>query len=124
MTVLIVDDAAFVRTVLRNMIQQMGHTVVGEAFNGHDAVRKAKELKPDVITMDIVMPSMDGIEAVKEILKESPNAYILMCTAMGQKRMVIQAIMAGAKDFIVKPFNQDRLEEALIKCKRYLNLIK
>ena len=69
MTVLIVDDAAFMRTVLRNMLQQMGHTVVGEAFNGHDAIKKAKELKPDVITMDIVMPSMDGIEAVKEILK-------------------------------------------------------
>ncbi|NLM13090.1 MAG: response regulator [Epulopiscium sp.] len=123
MTVLIVDDAAFVRTVLRNMLQQMGHTVVGEAFNGQDAINKAKELKPDVITMDIVMPVMDGVEAVSEILKESPNTYIVMCTAMGQKRMVIQAIMAGAKDFIVKPFSQNRLEEALIKCKRYLESI-
>jgi len=123
MTVLIVDDAAFVRTVLRNMLQQMGHTVVGEAFNGQDAINKAKELKPDVITMDIVMPVMDGVEAVREILKESPNTYIVMCTAMGQKRMVIQAIMAGAKDFIVKPFSQNRLEEALIKCKRYLESI-
>lgn len=123
MTVLVVDDAAFVRTVLKNMIQEMGYKVVGEAFNGEDAIRRAKELQPDVITMDIIMPKMDGIEAVKEILKVLPNTYILMCTAMGQKRMVIQAIMAGAKDFVVKPFNQERLEEALIKCKRQLDII-
>jgi len=122
MTVLIVDDAAFVRTVLKNMIQGMGHKVIGEAFNGEDAIKKAKDLKPHVITMDIVMPKMDGIESVKEILKEQPDTYILMCTAMGQKKMVIKAIMAGAKDFIVKPFDQGRLEEALIKCKRQLDV--
>lgn len=122
MTVLVVDDAAFIRTVLKNMIQEMGYQVIGEAFNGEDAIDKAKSLQPDVITMDIVMPKMGGIEAVKEILKEHPNTYILICTAMGQKKMVIQAIMAGAKDFVVKPFNQQRLEEALLKCKRQLDV--
>ncbi len=115
MTVLIVDDAAFVRTVLRNMVQEMGHTVVGEAVDGEDSIRRAKELQPDIITMDIVMPKMDGIEATKQILVECPAAYIVMCSAMGQKKMVIQAILSGAKDFVVKPFKRDRLEQAFRK---------
>jgi|BioPla2DNA2_1021312.scaffolds.fasta_scaffold03656_11 two-component system chemotaxis response regulator CheY len=121
MTILVVDDAGFARNVLVSMIVEMGYQVIGEALNGEDAVKKAKELKPDVIAMDIIMPKMNGIEAVKEIVKDNPEAYIIMCSAMGQRNMVIQSIVAGAKDFIVKPINKERLADSLDKCKKQLN---
>ena len=113
--VLIVDDAAFMRMLLKDIVTKAGFEVVGEAANGKEAVEKYKELKPDVVTMDITMPEMNGIEAVKEIKKIDPNANIIMVSAMGQQAMVIEAIQAGAKDFIVKPFQPARVIEALKK---------
>ncbi len=113
--VLIVDDAAFMRMLLKDIVTKAGFEVVGEASNGKEAVEKYKELKPDVVTMDITMPEMNGIEAVKEIKKIDPNANIIMVSAMGQQAMVIEAIQAGAKDFIVKPFQPARVIEALKK---------
>ncbi len=113
--VLIVDDAAFMRMLLKDIITKAGYEVVGEASNGAEAVEKYKELKPDIVTMDITMPEMNGIEATKEILKIDPNANVIMCSAMGQQMMVVEAIQAGAKDFIVKPFQQGRVVEALSK---------
>ncbi len=113
--ILIVDDAAFMRMMIKNILTSNGYEVVGEAENGLQAVEKYKELKPDLVTMDITMPEMDGITAVKEIKKIDPNARIIMCSAMGQQSMVIEAIQAGAKDFIVKPFNPQRVLEAVEK---------
>ncbi len=113
--VLVVDDAAFMRMMIKNILTSNGYEVVGEAENGVQAVEKYKELKPDLVTMDITMPEMDGITAVKEIKKIDPNARIIMCSAMGQQSMVIEAIQAGAKDFIVKPFNPQRVLEAVEK---------
>ncbi|PLT32580.1 response regulator [Bacillus sp. V5-8f] len=113
--VMITDDAAFMRLQLKDMITKAGHEVVGEAENGKVAVEKYLELKPDLVTMDITMPEMDGVNAVREIKRHDPNAKILMCSAMGQQHMVIEAIQAGAKDFLVKPFSADRIEEALRK---------
>jgi len=92
-----------------------GHEVVGEAENGRVAIQKYQELMPDIVTMDITMPEMEGIEAVKEIRKQHPAAKIIMCSAMGQQGMVVQAIQAGAKDFVVKPFQGDRVLESLKK---------
>lgn len=117
MTVLIVDDAAFVRAVLKTTIQGFGHTVVGEAVNGEDAIKKARELNPDIITMDIVMPKLSGVEATKKIFEELPGIYIIILSVMGQKKMVVEAILGGAKDFVVKPFSKTRLEQALLKAK-------
>jgi two-component system chemotaxis response regulator CheY len=114
-TVLIVDDAAFMRMMLKKIFSENGYEVVGEAGNGKEAVEKYKELKPDIVTMDITMPEMDGITAVKEIKKIDPNARIIMCSAMGQQQMVIDAIKAGAKEFIVKPFQPARVLEAAKK---------
>ncbi len=111
--ILIVDDAAFMRMVLRNMLTTHGFEIVGEGENGEKGVERYKELRPDVVTMDITMPEMDGITAVKEIMKLDPAAKIIMCSAMGQQAMVLDAIKAGAKDFIVKPFQEDRVLEAL-----------
>ncbi len=113
--VLIVDDAAFMRMLLKDIITKAGYEVVGEASNGAEAIEKYKELKPDIVTMDITMPEMNGIEATKGILKIDPNANVIMCSAMGQQMMVVEAIQAGAKDFIVKPFQQGRVVEALSK---------
>ncbi|KAF2957622.1 two-component system response regulator [Thermotoga sp. Ku-13t] len=113
--VLIVDDAAFMRMLLKDIITKAGYEVVGEAANGVEAVEKYKELKPDVVTMDITMPEMDGITAIKKIREFDPNAKIIVCSAMGQQTMVIEAIQAGAKDFIVKPFQHSRVIEALQK---------
>ena len=113
--ILIVDDAAFMRMMIKNILTSNGYDVVGEAENGVQAVEKYKELKPELMTMDITMPEMDGISAVKEIKKIDPNARIIMCSAMGQQSMVIEAIQAGAKDFIVKPFNPQRVLEAVEK---------
>ncbi|MCR2805022.1 MULTISPECIES: response regulator [Paenibacillus] len=113
--ILIVDDAAFMRMMIRDILSKNGYEVVGEAQDGAQAVEKYKELKPDLITMDITMPEMDGISALKEIKKLDGNAKVIMCSAMGQQAMVIDAIQAGAKDFIVKPFQADRVIEAIKK---------
>lgn len=113
--VLVVDDAAFMRMMIKDILKKGGFEVVGEAEDGLKAVEKFKELKPDLVTMDITMPEMDGIAAVKEIRKIDPNAVIVMCSAMGQQAMVIDAIQAGAKDFVVKPFQPDRVLEAIRK---------
>lgn len=113
--VLIVDDAAFMRMMLKDILAKNGFEIVGEAENGAIGVEKYKELKPDLITMDITMPEMDGISAVKEIMKLDAKARIVMCSAMGQQAMVIDAIQAGAKDFIVKPFQPERVLKAVQK---------
>lgn len=113
--ILVVDDAAFMRMMIKDILTKNGFNVVGEAENGAQAVEKYAELKPDLVTMDITMPEMDGISALKKIKESDPNAKILMCSAMGQQAMVIDAIQAGAKDFIVKPFQADRVLEAIQK---------
>jgi two-component system chemotaxis response regulator CheY len=113
--ILIVDDAAFMRMMLKDILTKNGFEVVGEAENGLVGVEKFKELKPDLVTMDITMPEMDGITAVKNIKGIDGNAKVVMCSAMGQQAMVIDAIQAGAKDFIVKPFQADRVVEAIQK---------
>lgn len=114
-TVLITDDTAFMRMTLRNVIEKNGYDVVGEAGDGEQAVELYKELRPDMVTMDITMPKMDGITAIKEIMKIDPEAKIIVCSAMGQKPMVIEALSAGAKDFLVKPFDAERVVESLRK---------
>ncbi|QQZ07939.1 response regulator [Heyndrickxia vini] len=113
--ILVVDDAAFMRMMIKDILTKNGFDVVAEAADGAQAVEKYKELKPDLVTMDITMPEMDGITALKEIKGIDPSAKIIMCSAMGQQAMVIDAIQAGAKDFIVKPFQADRVIEAIQK---------
>ena len=113
--ILVVDDAAFMRMMVKDILSKNGYEVVGEAENGLKAVEKWQELKPDLTTMDITMPEMDGISAVKAIKKIDPNAKVIMCSAMGQQAMVVEAIQAGARDFIVKPFQPDRVLEAVRK---------
>jgi two-component system chemotaxis response regulator CheY len=113
--ILVVDDAAFMRMMIRDILTKNGYDVCGEANDGAQAIEKFKEVKPDLVTMDITMPEMDGIAALKEIKKIDPNAKVVMCSAMGQQAMVIDAIQAGAKDFIVKPFQPDRVIEAIKK---------
>ncbi|GGB30377.1 response regulator [Virgibacillus dakarensis] len=114
-SILIVDDAAFMRMMIKDILTKNGFTIAGEAQDGAQAVEKYQELTPDLVTMDITMPEMDGITALKEIRQINPNAKIIMCSAMGQQAMVIDAIQAGAKDFIVKPFQADRVIEAIQK---------
>ena len=111
--VLIVDDALFMRNTLRDIFTGAGFAVAGEADDGVQAVNLFRDLKPDLVTMDIVMPDMGGIEAVRAICKDSPEAKILMCSAMGQQALVVEAIQAGAKDFVVKPFQPSRVLEAV-----------
>ncbi|MEH7504889.1 response regulator [Neobacillus drentensis] len=113
--VLIVDDAAFMRMMLKDILTKNGLEVVGEAVNGADAIDKYRELNPDIVTMDITMPEKDGITAVKEIRALHPQAKIIMCSAMGQQPMVLEAIQSGAKDFVVKPFQPDRVMESIKK---------
>ena len=122
-TVLVCDDAIFMRTMISDILSQAGYEIVGEAETGVQAVEKFKELKPDLVTMDIVMPDlvtmdivmpdMGGIDAVREIVQKDPGARILMCSAMGQQALVVEAIQAGAKDFVVKPFQPSRVLEAV-----------
>ena len=112
-TVLVCDDAIFMRTMISDILSGAGYEVVGEAETGVQAIERYKELKPDLVTMDIVMPDMGGIDAVREIVKGDPNAKILMCSAMGQQALVVEAIQAGAKDFVVKPFQPSRVLEAV-----------
>lgn len=113
--ILVTDDAAFMRMQLKNMFESLGHEVVGEAENGQMAIELYAELKPDLVTMDITMPEMNGVDAVRGIKEIDPNATIVMCSAMGQQQMVLEAIQAGAKDFIVKPFDQDRVKQTIEK---------
>lgn len=113
--ILVVDDAAFMRMMVKDIVTKNGHTVCGEASNGQEAIEKYKETKPDIVTLDITMPVMDGLQAIKEIKKLDANAKVIMCSAMGQQVMVIEAIQNGAKDFIVKPFQADRVVEAINK---------
>ncbi len=113
--ILIVDDAAFMRMMLKDILTKNGYNVVGEAGNGAEAVSKYSELKPDLVTLDITMPEKDGIAALKDIKGTDPNALVIMCSAMGQQAMVIESIQAGAKDFIVKPSQADRVVEAVRK---------
>lgn len=112
-TVLVCDDAIFMRTMISDILSQAGYEVVGEAETGVEAIEKYKQLKPDLVTMDIVMPDLGGIEAVKEIMKFDSAARILMCSAMGQQALVVEAIQAGARDFVVKPFQPSRVLEAV-----------
>ena len=112
-TVLVCDDAIFMRTMITDILTQAGYEVIGEAETGSQAVERYRALKPDLVTMDIVMPDMGGIEAVREICKKNPEAKILMCSAMGQQALVVEAIQAGAKDFVVKPFQPSRVLEAV-----------
>jgi two-component system chemotaxis response regulator CheY len=113
--VLVVDDAAFMRLMLREILTKNGWDIVGEADTGVEAIALYQELKPDVVTMDITMPEMDGLTALREIVRQDSSARVVMCSAMGQQAMVIEAIQAGAKDFIVKPFKPERVIEALTK---------
>ena len=112
-TVLVCDDAIFMRTMISDILSQAGYEVVGEAETGVEAIEKYKQLKPDLVTMDIVMPDLGGIEAVREIMKFDSAARILMCSAMGQQALVVEAIQAGARDFVVKPFQPSRVLEAV-----------
>ncbi len=113
--ILICDDAAFMRMMIKDILTKNGYNVVGEAENGLKAVEKYSETKPDLVLMDITMPEMDGIQALKKIKELDPSATVIMCSAMGQQAMVIESIQAGAKDFIVKPFQADRVIEAVKK---------
>jgi two-component system chemotaxis response regulator CheY len=113
--VLITDDTAFMRMTLRNILEKNGYKVVGEAEDGQVAVEKYMELRPDLVTMDITMPRMDGITAIKKIMESDPTAKIVVCSAMGQKALVIEALNAGASDFIVKPFQAERIINAVQK---------
>ncbi|ALC18267.1 MAG TPA: response regulator [Deferrimonas sp.] len=107
--VLIVDDALFMRNMLRDIFVKGGYSIVGEAANGVEAVEKFQEFKPDLVTMDIVMPLKSGIEALQEINLIDPNARVVMCSALGQDALVVEAVEAGARDFIVKPFQEQRV---------------
>ena len=113
--ILICDDAAFMRMMIKDILTKNGYNVAGEAENGMKAVEKFKEVNPDLVLMDITMPEMDGIQALKEIKKLDGGAKVIMCSAMGQQSMVIEAIQSGAKDFIVKPFQADRVLESIRK---------
>lgn len=115
MRILVVDDAMFMRKMLGNILIKAGHTVVGEASNGSEALIKYKELHPDLVTLDITMPKVDGLKGIKLIRDYDSNAKVIMCSAMGQQAMVLEAIQSGAKDFIVKPFNQEVIISALKK---------
>lgn len=111
--IMVVDDAAFMRAMIRTILSEEGHVIVAEANNGMDAIQLYLATRPDVVTMDITMPDMDGVEAVKEIIKLDKGAKIIMCSAMGQRKKVVDAIAAGAKDFVVKPFQKDRVTESI-----------
>ena len=115
--VLVVDDAMFMRSMIKDILTNAGgkYEVIGEANNGREAVARFRELQPDLVTMDIVMPQMDGIEATREILKVNPSASVVICSSMGQEALVVESISAGAKDFIVKPFTAERVLQVLAK---------
>ena len=113
--VLVVDDAAFMRKMLGDTLVKAGHEVVGEAANGQEGVDKYQSLRPDLTTLDITMPEKDGLAALREILSCDPSARVIMCSALGQESKVLESVKAGARDFIVKPFNADRVADAVAK---------
>ena len=113
--VLVVDDAAFMRKMVSDALAKGGHEVVGEAGNGQEAVDRFQELKPDLMTLDITMPEKDGLQALKEIIALDPAARVVMCSALGQESKVLESIKIGAKDFVVKPFQPDRVIGAVEK---------
>lgn len=113
--ILIVDDSAFMRMTLKNILSKEGYEIAGEAENAEQAVTKFSELKPNLVTMDIIMPGENGIKAVKEIMKINPSAQILMVSAMGQEALIVEAMQAGAKNFIIKPFQPEKVIEAVRK---------
>ena len=113
--VLVVDDAAFMRKMLSDVLAKGGHEVIGEGANGVEAVAQYQALRPDIMTLDITMPEKDGLTALKEILNQEPTARVVMCSALGQEAKVLEAIKAGAKDFVVKPFQPDRVLDAIGK---------
>jgi two-component system, chemotaxis family, chemotaxis protein CheY len=119
--ILIIDDAKFMRMTLKNILEKANHQVIGEGENGIQAVELYRKLQPDLVIMDITMPEMSGIEAIKAIKNEFPQAKIIICSAMGQHKMVVEAIKAGAKDFIVKPFDENRLLEAVHRVLHVVN---
>lgn len=123
-TAVIVDDTIFMRMTLKNMLENIGYKILGEGADGFDAVKLYKKHKPLIITMDITMPNKDGIEAVQEILSFDQKANVIMVSAMGQKTKVIDALTAGAKDFVVKPFQHDRILEALTRIEEQLNPVQ
>ncbi|MEN8005667.1 MAG: response regulator [Candidatus Krumholzibacteriota bacterium] len=112
-TILIADDAEFMRDMLRQIIEDMGWTVAGEAGDGTEAITQYRKIKPDLLLLDITMPNLDGTQALKTILADDPHAQIVMITALGQKDQVLDAIKAGARDFIIKPFDHDRVADTL-----------
>lgn len=112
-TVLVVDDAVFMRTTIKRMLEDQSFNVIGEASNGAEAVEMYRKLLPDVVTMDVTMPGMTGIEAVEAIISEDPNAKIVMVTALGQQKLIVDAIEKGAKDFVTKPFNPEQIIQVL-----------
>jgi len=109
MRILVVDDAAFLRMTLRKILENHGHTIVGEACDGYEAIQEYQKLKPDLVTMDITMPHMSGMDALKEIIKLDNTANIMVCSAMGRNDFVIEALKSGAKGFITKPFNETQI---------------
>ncbi|MBG9450410.1 chemotaxis protein CheY [Cytobacillus firmus] len=111
--ILIVDDAKFMRVTLSSILKKADHEIVGEGETGKEAVDLFVNLKPDLVMMDITMPEMSGLEAVREIKRDNPNAKVIMCSAMGQQKVVVESIEAGAKDFIIKPFDEGRVLEAV-----------
>jgi two-component system, chemotaxis family, chemotaxis protein CheY len=113
--VLVVDDAVFMRKMVGDALAKHGHEVVGEASNGIEAVQRFQELQPEVTTLDITMPEKDGVTALKEIISLDPAARVVMCSALGQESKVLEAIRSGAKDFVVKPFQADRIQQAIEK---------
>ncbi|TSB46169.1 response regulator [Alkalicoccobacillus porphyridii] len=112
-SILIVDDAAFMRKMIKDILLDAGFNVAGEAENGIQAIEQFKALKPDLVTMDITMPELNGIQALKQIIQLDPSANIVMCSAMGQQALVLEAVQSGAKDFIVKPFQKERVIETV-----------
>lgn len=115
---LLVDDAAFMRMMLKNILEEVGFEVIAEAKSGKDAIRLYNQHKPDVVTMDLSMPEMDGIKATENIIAENPEAKIIICSALGQKKKIIESVKAGAKDFILKPFDK---ESVYLKIRNLVN---
>ena len=113
--ILLADDLSFMRMIQKEILTEKGYEVVGEASDGLEAIEKYTELKPDIVVLDITMPNMNGLEAMKKILKIDPKAKIIVCSALGQQKLIVEAIQSGVKDFIVKPFKPERMFSAIEK---------
>ena len=113
--ILLADDLSFMRMVQKDILEDKGYRIVGEASDGIEAIEKYKALSPDIIILDITMPNMNGLDAMYNILKIDPSAKIVMCSALGQQQLIVEAIKAGVKDFIVKPFKSERMLSAIAK---------